>query len=195
MEIACQACGGHFNLPDEKVPPNTVISVPCPKCREKIVVDTRSKAPREPDFVPDTSESTLLCLVGPEERTKTIASAVERLGLRPVLARSLQEVISNLTYNRFVLTLLDESFAVEDNKNPALIYIQNMPMALRRTMVVGLISGQIATFDTIRAFALSADFIINNKDLPNLVGAAKRALLEHKQLYKIYWECQQDAGL
>lgn len=51
MDIACKHCQAHFKIPDEKVPKGQVFTLACPKCKEKISIDTRSEAP-EPTEAP-----------------------------------------------------------------------------------------------------------------------------------------------
>ncbi len=43
MEITCHACSTKLAIPDEKVPPNAVFKVTCPKCQEKIRVSTKAE--------------------------------------------------------------------------------------------------------------------------------------------------------
>jgi len=45
MDVACDKCQAKFKLPDEKVPKDQVFNVTCPKCQNKIAIDTRSEAP------------------------------------------------------------------------------------------------------------------------------------------------------
>jgi|GEM_PF-216045 len=41
MEVTCAACSTKLNIPDEKVPQNTIFKITCPKCHEKIQVSTK----------------------------------------------------------------------------------------------------------------------------------------------------------
>lgn len=40
MEIVCKSCNAKLNIPDDKLPPGQRVSVRCPHCKEKIVIDT-----------------------------------------------------------------------------------------------------------------------------------------------------------
>jgi CheY-like chemotaxis protein len=42
MDVVCDKCNGKFKLPDEKIPKGQVFSVGCPKCKNKISIDTRA---------------------------------------------------------------------------------------------------------------------------------------------------------
>ncbi|MBW1988042.1 MAG: zinc-ribbon domain-containing protein [Deltaproteobacteria bacterium] len=43
MDIQCRSCKSQFKVPDGKIPPNQVVKLTCPKCKNKIQVDTRPK--------------------------------------------------------------------------------------------------------------------------------------------------------
>ncbi len=43
MNIVCEQCQGKFKIPDEKLPKKQTFSLTCPKCKNKISIDTRSK--------------------------------------------------------------------------------------------------------------------------------------------------------
>jgi len=40
MEIVCETCNARLNIPDEKLPPGQRVSVRCPRCKNKLVLDT-----------------------------------------------------------------------------------------------------------------------------------------------------------
>lgn len=42
MDVACDKCQAKFKIPDEKVPKDQAFNVTCPKCRNKISIDSRS---------------------------------------------------------------------------------------------------------------------------------------------------------
>lgn len=49
MDVACDKCQAKFKLPDEKVPQGQVFNVTCPKCQNKISIDTRSEKTSSPE--------------------------------------------------------------------------------------------------------------------------------------------------
>jgi len=52
MDIECEKCNSKFKIPDEKLPKGQVFSLPCPKCKNKISIDTRSEGASEPAAAP-----------------------------------------------------------------------------------------------------------------------------------------------
>jgi predicted Zn finger-like uncharacterized protein len=52
MEVTCTQCKTKLNVPDEKIPKDQMIRVSCPKCKNKITIDSRLSTENEP---PDES--------------------------------------------------------------------------------------------------------------------------------------------
>jgi hypothetical protein len=44
MEVICEQCGTKLNIPDEKIPKDQVVKIGCPKCKNKITLDTHAHA-------------------------------------------------------------------------------------------------------------------------------------------------------
>jgi len=45
VEVICDQCQGKFKIPDEKIPADQVVFIPCPRCKKKLTLDTRTKKP------------------------------------------------------------------------------------------------------------------------------------------------------
>ena len=43
MEVVCSQCQGKFKIPDEKLPVEQVVFIPCPRCKFKLTLDTRTR--------------------------------------------------------------------------------------------------------------------------------------------------------
>jgi len=63
MDITCEKCQSKFKIPDEKIPPERSVTLPCPKCKNKISI-SRS----QPDAAPASA--------APEPEAPAPASAV-----------------------------------------------------------------------------------------------------------------------
>ncbi|MDP6625041.1 MAG: zinc-ribbon domain-containing protein, partial [Nitrospinota bacterium] len=55
MKVECNKCGKSLNIPDEKIPSNKKVSVSCPACKNKIIVE---KPPAEDKSEKPLSEAT-----------------------------------------------------------------------------------------------------------------------------------------
>ncbi|MDL1983296.1 MAG: zinc-ribbon domain-containing protein [Deltaproteobacteria bacterium] len=49
MEIICKQCQSKFKIPNEKIPKGRVFSLTCPKCNNKISINTRPAASPSPE--------------------------------------------------------------------------------------------------------------------------------------------------
>ena len=45
MDVVCSQCQGKFKIPDEKLPADQVVFIPCPRCKFKLTLDTRTRKP------------------------------------------------------------------------------------------------------------------------------------------------------
>jgi len=58
MEIICEKCEAKLNIPDEKLPEGQRVSVRCPRCRKKLILDTTRARPGVSDAaVVESAES------------------------------------------------------------------------------------------------------------------------------------------
>jgi hypothetical protein len=45
MDVICNQCQGKFKISDEKIPSEQVVFIPCPRCKNKLTLDTRAQKP------------------------------------------------------------------------------------------------------------------------------------------------------
>lgn len=100
MNIACQKCNSTYNLPDNRLPQDRVVSFPCPSCKSKVTVDTRIKEVPEPEkasdrlvFKPlaDSCESTLES----DDLKKKILQKIDDLPPMPKVLFKAREVMAD----------------------------------------------------------------------------------------------------
>jgi len=48
MEVTCAQCNTKLNVPDEKIPKDQMIRINCPKCKNKITIDSHLSTQNEP---------------------------------------------------------------------------------------------------------------------------------------------------
>lgn len=56
MIVTCEKCQGKFKIPDDKIPKGKVFFQTCPKCNNKISIDTRPEASQPSEVTPDVLE-------------------------------------------------------------------------------------------------------------------------------------------
>jgi len=58
MEIVCGSCSAKLNIPDEKLPRGQRVSVKCPRCKNKLVIDTpTAEVPSPSNHISEQSEN------------------------------------------------------------------------------------------------------------------------------------------
>ena len=214
MEVTCEHCKTKLNIPDEKVPKDQLVKISCPKCKGKIALDTRKTEEKKPapepkedkysydDYSDDESldfveEGTTLALVmaTSEEQSVEIKSAVEALGYRYVPASDTRDATGKLRFHHFDLVILFEGFDGQQLENsPILNYMNHMSMSVRRRIFFVLIGEQFKTMDNMMAFAMSANGVINPKDLDKLPAILKKAITDNEKFYKVFMDALVETG-
>lgn len=208
MDVTCDSCGAAFKIPDEKLPPNQVVSITCPKCKGKIKVDTRKS---DKDIVSseigeleqDSSpldlfeEGTRLALVlnGDDKQVNDISSVLEELSYKSIVAPSTQDAMGKLRLHHFDLIILSDGFDGQNLEgNPATHYLNHLSMSVRRKIFLVLLSDKFNTMDNMMAFMLSANLVISSADLSKLRLILNKAIPDHEKFYKIFMDTLKEAG-
>jgi hypothetical protein len=216
MDITCSSCGTTLKVPDEKLPPNQIVSLTCPKCKAKIRVDTAELAPpaAKPkkeeagkgfgfDDKDDTGpleffeEGTKLALVldADEMHLSEIGPGLEELGYKGIQPVSLHEAMSKIRLHHFDMVILSDGFEGKGlDGNPITNYLNHISMSVRRKIFLVLISGKFKTMDNMAAFAMSANLVVNPEDLSNFVAILKKGTSDNEKFYKIYMDILREAG-
>lgn len=223
MEIRCENCNAKLSIPDEKVPPGQRLTISCPNCKGKVTLDpvrmTKSddpspgikkkaspearkantvKAYEADGFALDYyTEGLKLALVAGSDpdQGKKIRHAIEDLGFKYVAAENTNQAISKIRFHSFDLVMLSDQFdGIELKQSPILQYLNHLSMSIRRRMFVVLIGDAYNTMDHMMAFAMSANLVINRKDLDKLEGILKNAISDNQKFYKVYLDTLSEVG-
>jgi len=208
MDITCNSCGATFKIPDEKLPPNKIVSIRCRKCKAKIKVDTRKPdkdivSGETEELEQDSSplelfeEGTRLALVlnGNDGQIKDISSVLGELSYKPIVAPSIQEAMTKLRLHHFDMVILFDGFGGQNIEgNPVTHYLNHLSMSVRRKIFLVLVSDKFDTMDNMMAFKLSANLVINPADLSKLGLILRKVILDHEKFYKIFMDTLKEAG-
>jgi CheY-like chemotaxis protein len=215
MDVACGSCRSKFKIPEEKVPRGQLFSVPCPKCKNKISIDTRPREasrPPEPepqkektladevaswaydsaekpfDFVEEGMQTALLCEPDPVVRGK-IKAALDDLGYHTIEPQSALEALKQMRFHVFDIIVLNEKFDSDNpNENPIHDYLNRLVMAIRRNIFVTLITDRFRSSDNMAAFNESVNLVINLKNTDEVDKILKRGIAENESFYRVYKE-------
>ncbi len=124
-----------------------------------------------------------------------VRESVEELEYTYVGPRDTRKATSSLRLHQFDLVILPEGFDGADWEQSLILrYLNHLSMSVRRKIFVVLIGNSFKTMDDIVAFALSANLVVNKRDLPRMTEILKRAISEHEAFYKVYTDTLAEMG-
>jgi hypothetical protein len=90
------------------------------------------------------------------------------------------------------VTIIEETFHCATlAENQSLVYLQQLPMNLRRHSTVVLLSETLQTLNPLQAFALSVHGIINRADFANLEGILAKIISDNELFLAPYRQTQE----
>ena len=215
MEVVCSNCQARLKIPDEKVPKTGRVTANCPKCKGKISFEKPPSDPEPPlvheepksdsappeqdleyrdedpfslDFYEEGAKLALLMLTE-AEADSGIQKATEGLQHKSVLVKDPGEGINKMRFHLFDLLILSEQFeGIPWAQSPILHYLNRLPMHTRRKSFLVLLGSEFSTMDPMAALVLSADLVVNPKDMNEFAGILKAALWNHENFYGAFTE-------
>jgi hypothetical protein len=222
MDIVCTECSVKLTIDENKVPYNKVFALNCPKCKNKITVDTRNNKKSELQFLKeeafqgqqtaadvhsfgDTSfnimeESERLALILAKEGrlSERIKNTLESFGYHPVQSFETKDALEKMRFHHFNIVILSNDFDGLSSplflNSPIVMYINQLSMSIRRRIFLTLIGEDLKTMDEMQAFSLSANLVVNSNDIKNLSFIMKKALKEHEKFYKVFMDTLAELG-
>jgi CheY-like chemotaxis protein len=136
----------------------------------------------------------LVCVDAPAER-ESIAATLRQEGYRVDFVGDPANTIQRLRFTAYALVILREGFgSAKGDANPVLDHLADLPMAVRRGMLVVLVSPTLRSHDPAAAFACSVSLILHVNDLPHLAAALQRSRAETAESYSVFLESLRSAG-
>ncbi len=221
MEVTCEHCQTTLNIPDEKIPKGQRITATCPKCKQKLTIDTRKGTDRDghmsaapgftaedarpaTDYVETEDEALeyyeegvkLALVMGDDvEQRNQIEKHLDAMGFRCVLADDTRKGIGKMRLHHFDLVIFPEDFGgVPLDQSPILHFLNHLSMSVRRRMFVVVVGENFKTMDQMMAFALSTNLVVNRKDLGRLSMVMQRAISQNERFYKVFMEIYRETG-
>ena len=211
VRISCPKCGHKIKIEARETSPNTPSPAPSVMDMENQHIDTmESKQGREAeeellseDYA-DADDEALLFLGGDaklallmidNDMEQEIKQPVEELGFKAILSTDTRAALEKLRFHHFNLILLTDGFdGIELGNNPIMNYLNHMSMSSRRRIFLTLLSNYLHTMDSMTAYAMSANMVINLKDIANLSAILKKGLTDHEKFYKIFMDTLLEVG-
>ncbi len=209
MEIICKNCQRKLNIPENKIPADRVAYVKCPECQNRIAVggpppemEQRSEdasfslqdltssnydASEKPfDFIEEEAKSSIVCISDPKT-SEAVAADLSSLDFHNTISDNAREALKKMRYHTFDIVVIDELFDCPNpNANGVLIFLQHLPMAIRRNIYVTMISDNYHTMDNMQAFNKSVNLIVNRKNAGDFKKILMRGIADQEIFYRIY---------
>ncbi len=126
-------------------------------------------------------------IAGQSPWVEPLVRSIREGGGSPLLADEVEEVFSILQFGQPEFFILAEGFGANNNQpDPLLEYIQNMPMSQRREIFVVWIGTNIKSGDMLSAFSYSVNLVIHPDNLPEITKQINKSWSLWKDLYLVY---------
>jgi len=164
------------------------------------------KAPEESygyeDFTTDQAleffeEGIKLALIMPNSSMDEdhLRAGLELIGYKCVPTPNTRDAIGKLRFHNFDLIILGDGFDSQPLDHSVIVnYLNRLPMSVRRKIFLALISDNFKTMDNMMAFAMSANVVINSKDIQKLHLILKKAISENERFYKVFLDTLVETG-
>ena len=146
------------------------------------------------DFYEEDARLALL-MVDAAKHASKIEGAVKGLGYRCITSPNTRDGIGKMRFHHFDLVILADGFDGQDlTNNSVMHYLNRLSMSVRRKIFLVLIGDRFKTRDNMMAFALSANVVINPKELNRFSPILRNAISENEKFYKIYLDTMAELG-
>jgi predicted Zn finger-like uncharacterized protein len=211
VRIGCPKCGHKIKIEAHETSPNTTSPAPSGLDKENQHIDTmESKQGHEgekellSEEYADADDEALLfysgdaklaLLLTDNDMEQKIKQPIEELGFKTILSADTRGALEKLRFHHFDLILLTDDFDGQElGNNPIMNYLNHMSMSSRRRIFLTLLSNHLHTMDSMTAYAMSANMVINLKDIANLSAILKKGLIDHEKFYKIFMDTLLEVG-
>jgi CheY-like chemotaxis protein len=213
MEIICESCGSTLNIPDQKIPRGQKVRTSCPKCKAKLTFGAkppskgeetrREEKEKSPHYEYGAEDSDLdsyeegikLAFIlerNPAAREK-LKNASEGLGYKSVFAEDSRSAISKMRFHHFDLIVLSEDFDDTAMEQSAILqHLNRLSMSVRRRVFLVLVGKSFHAMDAMAAFSMSANLVLNEKDIDRSEIMLRKTIAEHQSFYKIFRDTHRE---
>ena len=136
-----------------------------------------------------------LIMIEDNKNEGKVKAAVEELGYKYISSPNTRDALGKLRFYHFDMVLLEDGFdGQETGKSPVMNFLSHTTMSSRRRIFLALIGDRFKTMDEIMAFSLSANIVVNSKEIEKLSSVLKRGLSEHEKFYKVFMDTLVEVG-
>ncbi len=187
------------------------LRLPCPQCSEKIVLDASSLASQsnieeivvgsviKPPEVPDISwlkegtfeeqeviedvPQTLIIMESGDERI-AVAKAIESIGYQASFAKSGEDAMEKMQFVNYASVIYRPEFEGRElDDSPFHQFMRGLSMQKRRFIFYILIGPDFSTLYDLEALACSANLVINDREVPDLLTILRKSIPKYEELF------------
>jgi len=213
MTIICQHCSKKLKPSSkiikgiERLAPGRTLRLPCPQCKQPIILDCNSlnsdttqptstvTPPSPPDLawlkdgtfeeeevIEDIPQA--LILVQPGRERDLIAKAIESIGYQASFVSSAEEAMKKMQFENFASVILHTEFSGGNlEKSTFHKFMRDMSMLKRRFIFYILIGPDFSTLYDLEALARSANLVVNDREIPELLTIMRKAIPKYEELF------------
>lgn len=138
------------------------------------------------------SDQPALVAISTPEVAGTVKTALTEMGYKVHMVESFEQF--DLRYNQanYQIVVIEETFDGSDSlENPTLRLIQNLPMSQRRHATFFVLGPTMETLNTMQAFALSVQCVINYSELPMFSELVQKTMAENEMFLAAFRDTQR----
>jgi hypothetical protein len=192
----------------KRLAPGRTLRLPCPHCKEAIVLSSNNlgsnadfldisavRPPEPPDItwlkegdfeeeevVEDVPQTLILIKAG--AKRDLITEAVESIGYQASYADTDEEAIEKMQFVNFASVILHTDFQSGELEQSLFHqFMRDMPMSKRRFIFYILMGIEFATLYDLEALANSANLVVNDQELPELLTVLRKAIPSYEELF------------
>lgn len=206
IKLNCPKCKGKISVGGEALQPPPKADETGDFTLKLVDPDAGKKPPEESygyeDFTTDQAldffeEGIKLALIMPNSSMNEdhLRAGLELIGYKCVPTPNTRDAIGKLRFHNFDLIILADGFDSQPLDHSVIVnYLNRLPMSVRRKIFLALVSDNFKTMDNMAAFAMSANVVINSKDIQKLHLILKKAVSENERFYKIFVDTLVETG-
>ncbi len=217
MNISCPNCAKKLKLSEkiqssiQNLESGQTLRLPCPKCGEKIVLDSKTltpggipqdilvgttiKPPTPPDInwlkdgvfeeaevIEDVPQTLILMKPGAER--DAVAKAIESIGYQASLAESDEDAMEKMQFVTYASVIYHSGFQEGGLDNaPFHQFMRGLSMQKRRYIFYILLGPEFSTLYDLEALASSANLVVNDREIPELLTILRKAIPKYEELF------------
>ncbi len=125
-----------------------------------------------------------LIIIQPGKERDQVAEAVESIGYQPTFAESAKDAMERMQFINYASVILHSQFEEKGLKDSSFHrFMCDMGMKKRRFIFYILIGPKFFTLYDLEALANSANLVVNDREVPQLVTVLRKAIPQYEELF------------